>query len=157
MRGAYLHLYHGFFAALLGTARARQARDAAWAETTELLEWLGLKNETDRVAGTLSYGMQKLLGIVIALAARPRMILLDEPVAGLSAEETDQVRDVILRVRGRGIGVVAIDHNMRFIAGLCDRVVVMHHGQELAVGRPQEVLADTNVINAYLGTAHGTA
>jgi branched-chain amino acid transport system ATP-binding protein len=157
LRAAYLRSYRGFFPALLSTRHARAAEAQAWAETAELLDWLDLTHEADRVAGTLSYGMQKLLGIVMALAARPRLILLDEPVAGLSAEEADNVRDVILRVRDRGIGVVAIDHNMRFIAGLCDRVVVMHHGQELAAGRPQDVLANTSVIDAYLGTAHGAA
>jgi len=157
LRGAYLRSYCGFFPALFATERARRAKMTALAETAELLDWLNLTKEADRIAGTMSYGMQKLLGIVIALAARPRLILLDEPVAGLSAEEADHVRDVILRVRDRGIGVVAIDHNMRFIAGLCDRVVVMHHGQELAMGRPQDVLSNASVIDAYLGTAYGTA
>ena len=70
--------------------------------------------------------IQKTLGMVIALAAEPRLVMLDEPAAGLSAEETDHVRDTILKVRQRGISVVVIDHNMRFITGLCDRVLVIH-------------------------------
>jgi branched-chain amino acid transport system ATP-binding protein len=109
------------------------------------------------VASSLPYGYQKLLGIVIALAVQPRCVLLDEPVAGLSAEEADHVRDTIRRVRERGITVVVIDHNMRFISGLCDRVVVMHYGQELAQGAPREVLSDPRVIEAYLGRLHGAA
>ena len=105
----------------------------------------------------MPYGYQKILGIVIALAARPSMILLDEPVAGLSARETDQIRDTIKRVRARGITVVVIDHNMRFIAGLCDRVVVIAHGQELAHGVPHDVLRNPAVIEAYLGKSHVAA
>ncbi len=78
--------------------------------------------------------------------------MLDEPAAGLSAEEADHVRDTILKVRERGISVVVIDHNMRFIKGLCDRVLVIHQGRQLAVGKPDEVLANQQVIEAYLGT-----
>src|SRR5262245_7813944 len=87
----------------------------------------------------------------IGLAARPRLIMLDEPAAGLSAEETDHVRDTIRLVRERGISVVVIDHNMRFIADLCDTVLVMAQGRELARGTPHEVLRNAAVIEAYLG------
>jgi branched-chain amino acid transport system ATP-binding protein len=85
------------------------------------------------------------------------MILLDEPVAGLSAEETDHVRDTIKRVREQGISVVVIDHNMRFISGLCDRLVVTSQGEKIAQGSPSEVLKDQLVIEAYLGKGHATA
>jgi len=157
LRGAFLRLYPGFMHCLLGTARARSMRQEADAHVAQLLEWLDLYSLASDIAGSLPYGYQKLLGIVIALAVQPTCILLDEPVAGLSAEESNHVRDTILRVRERGITVVVIDHNMRFISGLCDRVVVMHHGQELAQGVPREVLSDPRVIEAYLGRSHGAA
>ncbi|MBO0757117.1 MAG: ABC transporter ATP-binding protein [Bradyrhizobiaceae bacterium] len=157
MRGAYLTLFPGFVAAFFDTARAKHKREAAEALVTELLDWLELTPFGDLIAASMPYGYQKILGIVIALAARPSLILLDEPVAGLSARETDQIRDTIKRVRERGITVVVIDHNMRFITGLCDRVVVIAHGQELAQGAPHEVMRNPAVIEAYLGKSHAAA
>jgi branched-chain amino acid transport system ATP-binding protein len=157
LRGAYFKRYSGFGSALFGTPRARRMRAEADQFVEQLLSWFGLDKITDSVAGSLPYGFQKTLGIVIALAAEPRLILLDEPVAGLSAEEAERVRDAILRVRERGISVLAIDHNMRFISGLCDRVIVVAHGQELARGKPQEVLRSPAVIEAYLGKSHVVA
>lgn len=157
LRGAYFKRYAGFVPALLGTSRSRKMRAEADDLAQQLLHWFGLDKVADSIAGSLPYGFQKTLGIVIALAAEPRLILLDEPVAGLSAEETDHVRDAILQVRKRGISVLVIDHNMRFISGLCDRVVVMAAGQELAQGKPQEVFRQPAVIEAYLGKSNVTA
>jgi branched-chain amino acid transport system ATP-binding protein len=156
-RGAFLEMFPGVLPALFGTPAARRKRQTAERRVAELLEWLGLSDVARDQAGSLPYGHQKTLGMVIALAAEPRLLMLDEPVAGLSAEETDQVRDVIHRVRSRGIAVLVIDHNMRFMSGLCDRVLVMHHGQELAQGIPAEVLSNPAVIDAYLGHGHGAA
>ena len=90
----------------------------------------------------------------IALAAEPKLILLDEPVAGLSAEEVDHVKNTIKTVRSNGVTVVVIDHNMRFIAGLCDRVVVISQGSFLAEGTPRDVLSNQLVIDAYLGKSY---
>jgi branched-chain amino acid transport system ATP-binding protein len=157
LRGAYFNYYPGFVPALLGTAAAKAKRAKADALVAQLLSWFALDKVADSVAGSLPYGYQKTLGIVIALAAEPRLIMLDEPVAGLSAEETDHVRDAILQVRKRGISVLVIDHNMRFISGLCDRVVVVAAGRELAQGKPQDVLRQPEVIEAYLGKSHVTA
>jgi branched-chain amino acid transport system ATP-binding protein len=157
VRGSYLTRYPGFLAALFGSRAARARRAAADALADDLLDRMGLAAVADAQAGSLPYGVQKILGIAIALAARPEMLMLDEPVAGLSAEETDQVRDAILRVRESGVTVMVIDHNMRFIAGLCDRLLVVAAGQELMRGKPDEVLRDRRVVEAYLGTRNVTA
>jgi branched-chain amino acid transport system ATP-binding protein len=157
VRGTYLTRYPGFLAAVFGSPGARRRRAASDALVEQLLDRMGLSPVADAPAGSLPYGLQKILGIAIALATRPRLLMLDEPVAGLSAEETDQVRDAILRVRDSGVTVTVIDHNMRFIAGLCDRVLVVAAGQELTRGKPEEVLRDHRVVEAYLGTRNVTA
>ncbi|KRC80507.1 hypothetical protein ASE30_24010 [Achromobacter sp. Root83] len=157
VRGSYLKRYPGFLASLMDTPDARRRRASSDQLVDELLARLGLAGVADTAAGSLPYGVQKILGIAIALAARPQLLMLDEPVAGLSAEETDQVRDVILRVRESGVTVMVIDHNMRFIAGLCDRLLVVAAGEELTRGKPDEVLRDQRVVEAYLGTRNVTA
>ncbi len=154
-RGAFRAAHAGWLSAFFAMPGARRRRAAADALARDLLAELGLAKATDQLAGSLPYGMQKALGVVIALAAQPRIILLDEPVAGLSSEEATQVRDVLIKVRQAGITVVVIDHNMRFIAGLCDRVVVVHQGRQLAQGTPEIALADPLVVEAYLGASHG--
>ena len=154
---AYARHHGGQFVLRIEDTDVARSTQESVEQILQSMHWLGLERFGDTIASSLPYGIQKVLGMGIGLAARPRIILLDEPVAGLSAEETDHVRDTIRLVRERGIAVVVIDHNMRFISDLCDRVLVMAQGRELARGKPKEVLSNPVVIEAYLGKRYAKA
>jgi ABC-type branched-subunit amino acid transport system ATPase component len=106
----------------------------------------------DQRAGTLPYGMQKRLEIARALAARPKILLLDEPAAGLNSNETAEIGEVIRRIARERMTVVLVEHDMQLVMGISDRVLVLNFGQTLACGTTKEVAGDPRVIEAYLGT-----
>lgn len=157
LRGAFVERYKGLWPALLNTGAQRRRREAAIAHSEAIMDELGLQDVRDLPAHQLPYGRQKTLGLAIAMASRPRIILLDEPAAGLSAEEVDRIAGVIREINSRGVSVVVVDHNMRFISSLCQRIVVLHHGRELCTGKPAEIAANPQVVEAYLGTVHEPA
>lgn len=117
------------------------------------LEFLDLVGLADRPAGTLPLGQQRLVELARALATEPRVLLLDEPVAGLTQAEARELREVLLRIRGRGIAILLVEHNMRFVLRTADHVVVLNYGQKLAEGSASEIARDPRVVAAYLGRA----
>ncbi|SHL30734.1 amino acid/amide ABC transporter ATP-binding protein 1, HAAT family [Pseudonocardia thermophila] len=125
----------------------REARERA----AELLEFVGLRRVTDELARNLPYGDQRRLEIARALATEPSVLLLDEPTAGMNAAETENTRQLILKIRETGISVVVIEHDTKFIFTLCDRVLVLVQGELLVEGTPDEVRGDPRVVEAYLG------
>jgi branched-chain amino acid transport system ATP-binding protein len=155
--GAFTTIYPGFWPAFLGTGVAQAAEKRAGAAIDELLVWLGLAEVAEVEARNLPYGYQKVLGLGIALAARPRLAMLDEPAAGLSHDEASHVAEFIRRTNADGVSLIVVDHNMRFITNLCHRIVVLHHGTELATGTPSEVTRDPRVVEAYLGAQNAPA
>lgn len=125
-------------------------------QADEVLDSLGLGAWADRLPTELSNGQRHLVALARALAARPRLVLLDEPAAGLDATETAELRDVLVRLPGLGTSVLLVDHDMALVLGVCDRIHVLDFGRVIAVGTPAEVRADSNVIAAYLGQ-HGSS
>ena len=122
------------------------------ARAQELLDYVGLGRSSELLARNLPYGDQRRLEIARALATDPKVLLLDEPTAGMNPQETRQASDLIFKIRDSGIAVVVIEHDMRFIFNLCDRVLCLVRGETLVEGSPTQVQSDPRVIEAYIGT-----
>jgi branched-chain amino acid transport system ATP-binding protein len=141
--------------------RARRGFLARWlggqagvrAEIAELLEFSGLAHKQDELAANLAFGEQRRLELARALAAKPKLLLLDEPAAGMNSEEIGQLRERILKLRARGITIVLIEHVMELVMGVTDRIAVLNFGQKIAEGPPAEIQANPRVRKAYLGGA----
>jgi branched-chain amino acid transport system ATP-binding protein len=155
--GAHRHLRGSALAAALRLPAHRRDEAAADAAAYEALEVVGLSASAHRAAGHLPYGHQRRLEIARALASRPRLLLLDEPAAGMHGGEAEALEDLVRRLRDRGITIILIEHHMRLVMRLAERIVVLHHGATLAEGTPTEVRADPAVVAAYLGQGGGDA
>lgn len=131
--------------------RLRRTEQAAAARALELIELIGLKRYTDVPVSILSYGQKKLVALASALMPKPRLVVLDEPVAGVNPTRVREVEEAIRVLRDAGETFLVVEHNMEFIVNLCDHVVVIDQGRKLAEGLPSEVHADARVLEAYLG------
>jgi len=151
MVGHHLHLDRRLLPSLLTLPslrrRDREARDFC----VGLMEFVGLSRYLEAEAGQLPYGALKRLEIARALAARPRLLLLDEPAAGLNATESREIDEVIKRIAASGVTVVLVEHDMKMVMGISDHILALDYGRKLAEGSPAEVRANPEVIAAYLG------
>ncbi|MET9360863.1 ABC transporter ATP-binding protein [Streptomyces sp. NPDC006632] len=150
--GRHTRTKEGLWSALLRLPGFKKAEDASRERAMELLEFTGLAAKADHLSRNLPYGEQRKLEIARALASEPGLLLLDEPTAGMNPQETRAAEELIFAIRDQGIAVLVIEHDMRFIMNLCDRVSVLVQGQKLLEGTPDVVQADERVIAAYLGT-----
>lgn len=116
-----------------------------------VLRLCGLDGVAGELAKNLPYGFQRLLGLAMALAARPRLLLLDEPVAGMSLEEMSIIGDILLRLHQNGMTMIIVEHNVNFIMRLCPRIMVLNYGQKIVEGTPAEIRTNPKVIEAFLG------
>jgi branched-chain amino acid transport system ATP-binding protein len=150
--GRHTRTKEGLFAALVRGPRYHKAEAASRERAMELLEFIGLQHKADHLARNLPYGEQRKLEIARALASEPGLLLLDEPTAGMNPQETRATEELVFAIRDKGIAVLVIEHDMRFIFNLCDRVAVLVQGEKLVEGDKDTVQGDERVIAAYLGT-----
>jgi branched-chain amino acid transport system ATP-binding protein len=152
--GRHTRTKEGLWSALLRGPGFRRAEAASRARAMELLEFIGLEHKADHLSRNLPYGEQRKLEIARALASDPGLLLLDEPTAGMNPQETRATEELVFAIRDQGIAVLVIEHDMRFIFNLCDRVACLVQGEKLVEGTSDVVQADERVIAAYLGTPY---
>lgn len=153
MVGAHLRLNQNLFASMLRLPSVRRADAACRDEAAQLMEFVGVGRHVDDEAGQMSYGALKRLEIARALAAKPKVLLLDEPAAGLNHTETGEIEALIRKVAQSGVTVVLVEHDMKLVMNLSDHILVLDYGKKLAEGTAAEVRANPDVVAAYLGVA----
>jgi branched-chain amino acid transport system ATP-binding protein len=150
--GMHLHTQLSQFGFLVGGSKAKRREEALRARGMEILELIGLADQADQIASAQPHGNQRHICLGIALAAEPTLLLLDEPVTGMNAEEVETMLDTVRMLRReRGLTLIVVEHNMKAVMGLCDRIVTISYGKKICEGSPEQTCADPAVIEAYLG------
>jgi len=151
MVGCHVHTHSGIWGALTRHKKARAEEQHIAQRATELLDYVGITRAPHKLAKNLSYGEQRRLEIARALATNPKLLALDEPAAGMNATETESLKSLLQTIRKNGVTVLLIEHDVKLVMGLCDRIAVLDYGKKIAEGVPSEVRNNPAVIAAYLG------
>jgi len=155
--GLHLQTGIGLFGFLFGGPSAKNRENSLYSKAMEILEMVGLFDVADEVASKQPHGKQRLLGLAIAMASEPKLLLLDEPVTGMNAEEVTAMVAMIKALRTKkGMTCIVVEHNMKAIMGLCDRIVTLSYGKKIAEGTPMEISGNPVVIEAYLGAQNAS-
>ena len=149
--GTHRHKKTGWWGATIFSAAYRREEQEVDDKANAVLGFLGLSDKGARIAQNLAYGDQRRLEIAIALAAEPVLLLLDEPAAGMNPDEARRLTETIGRIRDAGVSVLLVEHHMRVVMGICDRIIVLNQGNKIAEGTPAVVANDPTVVSVYLG------
>lgn len=150
--GRHIHMKTGIFASSLSLRRSRKEEHLAKEKALEILNFMGLSNYANNLATSLAFGQQRLLEIARALATEPKLLLLDEPAAGMNVEEIEELGALLQIIKGKwGIDILLVEHVMRLVMNISDQITVLDFGKKIAEGPPKEIKCNPNVIEAYLG------
>ena len=152
--GRYLHIQAGYGHALVRSRKSRDEEKHTYKEALRILDFVGLSGWEKQLAKNLPYGLQRALGIAIALAAKPKLLLLDEPASGMNTEEKKHITEVIRKIFKWGVSMLVVEHDMNVVMKLCPRIVVLVSGSVVTEGTPEEVQHNPKVIEVYLGKSY---